>query len=73
MHLGKPAGQELITCVAYVQVPAALQSAADAGQDVVKLRLQRAFLEQYSTEEHKVPGKGLLGWVVVQVWGGRKS
>lgn len=39
-----------------MQVPAALQSAAEAGQDVVKLRLQRAFLEQYSTEEHKVGG-----------------
>lgn len=37
-----------------VQVPAALQLAVDGGQDVVKLRLQRAFLEQYSTEEHRV-------------------
>lgn len=39
-------------------VAAALQQ--DASRDLLRLQLQRAFLEQYSTDEHKV-GRELLG------------
>jgi hypothetical protein len=55
----------------WVQVPEALQSASESGQDVVKLRLQRSFLEQYSTEEHKV--REGASWLAVHYMGGPGS
>eukprot|EP00887_Chlorella_sp_A99_P005741 scaffold1.g5741.t1 len=68
---GQPGGQQQLRRVkkirptapsgslarAALQVPASLQSAAAGGSDVIKLKLQRAFLEQYSTDAHKARGR----------------
>ncbi|KAK9820041.1 hypothetical protein WJX72_005403 [[Myrmecia] bisecta] len=46
-----------------MQIPAAVTDAVGAGQDGLKLRLQRAFLEQYSTDEYKVRLKDLVDYI----------
>lgn len=45
------------------QVPLSVSTAAAGIQDVVKLKLQRKFLDQYSTDEHKVKLKDIVDFV----------
>jgi hypothetical protein len=44
-----------LALAACLQAPAASALPAEGGRNLLKLQLQRAFLEQYSSDEHKVP------------------